>query len=121
PLGVYSTDVFGEAATSPGGFITVDFLKGTVESGRNSASLTKAVGLYRVVLEKVCSKHGCSVSYFRGLTARYSSNRGRRVLVAIEDNEGRRSVDEYVGTPLRHRKTIDGVGRVRTLRKPRRD
>jgi len=32
PIGVYATDVFGEAEESPDGFITVDFLNGKVRS-----------------------------------------------------------------------------------------
>jgi hypothetical protein len=122
PLGYYATDVFGEAKRSPEGFITVDFLEGTLVTGRASGPLGKAVGLYRGVLADVSAKHGASVSQFRTLTARYSvDSHGRRVVVTIEDSEGRRSIDEYVGDPLRHIKTVDSAGRVRTSRKPRRD
>jgi len=121
PIGVYVTDVFGEAEKSPGGFITVDFVNGKVAAGFGSAGLEKAVRLYRDVLESLCTKHGASVSTFRILTARYSGGRrGRRVVVAIEDSDGHRSEDEYMGAPLRHMKTVDDLGRVRTLRKPRR-
>lgn len=122
PLGYYATDVFGEATRSPEGFITVDFLKGTVVTGRASTPLEKAVGLYRGVLADVSAKHGASLSDFRALMAHYSGDRhDRRVVVTIEDSEGRRSIDEYVGDPLRHFKTVDSAGRVRTSRKPRRD
>jgi hypothetical protein len=122
PLGYYATDVFGEATRSPDGFIAVDFLEGTVVNSRASASLAKAVGLYRGVLTDVSAKHGASLSQFRSLTVRYSvDSHGRRVVVTIEDSEGRRSIDEYVGDPLRHIKTADSAGRVRTLRKPKRD
>jgi hypothetical protein len=122
PLGYYPTDVFGEAKRTSEGFITVDFLEGTVVTGRASGSLGKAVSLYRGVLADVSAKHGASVSQFRMLTASYSVGRdGRRVVVTMEDIEGRRSVDEYVGDPLRHIKTVDSAGRVRTLRKPQRD
>jgi hypothetical protein len=122
PIGVYATDVFGEARRSPEGFITVDFLEGTLPAGCASAPLGKAVSLYRDVVADVSAKHGASVSQFRTLTAFYSADsRDRRVVVTIEDSEGRRSVDEYVGDPLRPIKTVDSAGRVRTLRKPRSD
>jgi len=122
PIGYYATDVFGEAERSPAGLITVDFLEGTLVAGRASEPLCKAVHLYRRVLADISAKHGASVSQFRTLTARYSAkSRGRQVIVTIEDEEGRRSIDEYVGDPLRHIKTVDNAGRIRTLRKPRRD
>jgi hypothetical protein len=121
PLGYYATDVFGEATRSPEGFITVDFLEGTVVTGRASTPLKKAVGLYRVVLADVSARHGASLSDFRTLIAHYSADKhGRRVVVTIEDSEARRSIDEYAGHPLRHIKTVDNAGRVRTSRKPRR-
>jgi hypothetical protein len=121
PIGVYGTDVFGEAEESPDGFITIDFLHGNVAAGCASERLEGAVRLYRDVLEGVCRKHGVSVSAFRMMTARYSDRgRGSRVVVTIEDGKGRRSVDEYVSMPLRHMKVVDDLGRVRTLRRARR-
>ena len=47
PIGVYVTDVFGEAEKSPDHFITVDFLRGKVAAGSGSAGLEGAVRLYR--------------------------------------------------------------------------
>ena len=122
PIGYYVTDVFGEAEKNPQGVIAVDFLNGTFAAGSGSAQLEEAVRLYRGVLENICTKHGASVSSFRMLTAHYFAGRtGTRVVVAIEDTDGHRSVDEFVSAPLRHIKTVDGLGRVRTLRKPRLD
>jgi hypothetical protein len=121
PIGYYPTDVFGEAGKSPDGFVTVDFLRGAIVAGDASASLTKAVGLYRGVLADLSAKHGGSVANFRTLTARYSTaGLQKMVVVTIEDSNGRRSADEYAGVPLRHPKTVDTAGRVRTLRKPKR-
>jgi hypothetical protein len=116
-VGVYDMDVFGEAGRSPEGFITVDFLNGTAVGGRHSVSLAKAIGLYREALPELCERHGVSVSSFRELTARYSIDAlGRQVIVVVEDKNGRRSTDKYVGTPLRYVKTVDSLGRVRTKR-----
>lgn len=119
PIGFYVTDVFSEAGKTSQGFITLDFLSGTVVSGRASASLTKAIGLYCQAFTDMSAKHGVAVSKFRVLHATYYAD--GRVIIAIEDNKGRRSTDEYVGVPLRHRKTTDGLGRVRTLRNPKRE
>jgi hypothetical protein len=116
-VGICATDVFGEARKSPEGFITVDFMKGITTGGPASASLVKAVGLYRDALPDLCERHGASVSSFRELTARYSvDTAGGRVLVTVEDKNGRRSTDEYIGSPLRYVKTVDNLGRIRTKR-----
>jgi hypothetical protein len=113
-IGVYETDVFGEASRSPGGFLTVDFLAGRCEAGNPSLALASAVARYGVSLAELCKKHGASRSDFRRLTARYSSDPlDRRFTVTVEDRRGHRSVDEYVGSPGRRQKVLDALGRVR--------
>lgn len=117
-IGCYNFDVFGEARNSSEGFITVDFLNGTTSGSPVSETLAKAVTLYRDALPALCEKHKVSISGFRQLTARYSRDAiGGRVQVTIEDKNGRCSVDEYVGIPLRRLKTVDNLGRIRTKRK----
>jgi len=102
--------------------MTVDFIRGTIVAGSASTSLAKAVSLYRDVLAHMSARHGVSVGSFRRLTARYSTlGLQPTVVVRIEDSRGRCSADEYVDVPLRHIKTVDIAGRVRTLRKPKRD
>jgi hypothetical protein len=113
-IGHYELDVFGEAARSPEGALTVDFLAGRCVEGVASASLARAIGLYRTALLDLCGKHRTTVSAFRVLTARYSSDPyGSRFVVTIEDQRGRRSVDAYVGTPGRRVMARDGLGRPR--------
>lgn len=120
PIGYYVTDVFGEAQKAPGRFITADFLKGDLVAGSASLSLARAVRLYSDALVSISAKHGVSVQDFRMLIARFSTSGSQpTVLITIEDSQGRRSTDEYVGIPLRHIKTVDGAGRIRTLRKPK--
>ena len=55
---------------------------------------------------------------FKTLTARYSSDiaGARRTVVTVRDRLGRSYVDEYIGTPARHVKVTDHLGRVRTQR-----
>ena len=116
-VGLYVTDVFGEVKKSREGSITVDFLNGTIKEGAASALLKEAVSLYRDVLPSLCERHSASLSCFRELTAQYSVDAiGGQVLVTIEDANGRRSMDKYIGLPLRHIKIIDRLGRVRTSR-----
>jgi hypothetical protein len=113
-IGVYSTDVFGEAARSPEGFITVDFLAGTSVGGKPSPSLARAFELYRDALTDLCERHGTSPAIFRELTARYSvDGYGAHFVVTAEDHQGHRSVDEYVGWEGKRPKVLDRQGRVR--------
>jgi hypothetical protein len=117
-IGAYEMDVFGEGARSPDGFIKVDFLSGKATHGVLSPSLAGAVEKYRAALPELCAKHGASIEDFRELSARYSVDRfNTRITVTIEDRTGRRAEDDYVGTPARHLKVIDRLGRVRTKRR----
>lgn len=114
-IGHYPMDVFGEASRSAEGFITVDFLSGTSTGGRPSASLARSIALYRDGLARLCDKHGASPSVFLELTARYSVDirAQRHIVVIVEDERGRRSVDEYVGIPATRIRVLDHLGRVR--------
>lgn len=117
-IGVYAMDVFAEAQKNREGFITVDFLAGTCTGGKPSPSLARAMVLYRDALTDLCDRHGTKPSAFRQLTARYSADAlAKRFVVTVEDQNGRLSVDEYVGLPGKRVKVIDDRGRVRTNRK----
>lgn len=62
---------------------------------------------------------GYAPDAFRELKARFSSDAfGRRFIVSIEDKQGRRSTDEYLGNPGRRVKELDGHGRMRPKRHP---
>jgi len=114
PISVYGTNIFGEAVSSPEGFITVDFLTGKSEGALPSSFLKRAITEYRDAFAALCRKHGTSPSAYREMTARYSEDiYGRRLVVTLEDNRGRRSVDEYIGTPGRRVKVLDQLGRIR--------
>jgi hypothetical protein len=116
-VGVYEMNVFGEARRSPERCIVVDFLSGRVIKGRASPYLVRAIALYGKALPAFCAKHRASSTIFRELTAQYTVDAyGPRFAVTVEDNEGRRAVDEYVGVPGRRIRTVDHLGRVR--RKP---
>ena len=113
-IGVFEMDVFGEAAASPEGYIEVDFLTGEASGGRPSPDLARALRLYAEALADLCKRHGVEVSDFRHLSARFSGRpMFERFTVTVEDREGRRSTDDYVGVPGRRPKTLDHLGRVR--------
>jgi hypothetical protein len=118
-IGVYDMDdVFAKAARSAERHLTVDFLHGTT-SGDVSPSLAEAIRKYRDALPGLCEKHGVSASAFRELTARYfvKGIYGRRFLVTIEDQAGRRSIDEYAGIPGKRIRVNDHLGRLRPKRR----
>jgi hypothetical protein len=114
-IGVYEMDIFGEAAQTPEGFVVVDFLTGTTASGVVSAAHGRAIELYRHALGSLCEKHGTSPSAFHKLSVQYFAD--RRFLVTVEDHQGRRSTDEYVGSPGRRVRVLDPLGRVHPSRR----
>jgi hypothetical protein len=115
-VGVYEMDVYGEAARSPVGFIEVDFLAGRASGGPPSASLERAIALYRDALPDLCARHRAEAPAFRTLVVRFwEAYDGRRYRVTIEDRNGRRSVDDYQGAPGRRVRGLDRLGRVRRL------
>jgi hypothetical protein len=94
-IGVYEIDLFGEAARCPQRAIKVDFLAGTATSGVVSDRLAVAITKYRDALVDLCVRQGASVANFRHLSATYTTRgRERRISVFVEDQRGRRSVDE---------------------------
>jgi hypothetical protein len=120
-IGVYEMDdVFGEAARSPEGYITVDFLHGTASGGTPSPSLSRAIALYRDGLAELCAKHGTSPTAFRELNARYWVDAvGLRIRVTVADQAGHRAVDDYVGSPGKRVRARDSLGRRRRVRRLR--
>jgi hypothetical protein len=115
-VGLYNTEIFDEAGASSEGFLTVDFLTGTIANGRASQSLAESVMLHKKVLPSFCQKHGASISDFRELTVRFYGQPNRPFTVTIEDQTGRRSSTEYETIQAQRAKMLDKLGRVR--RKP---
>ena len=102
-IGLYFTDIFGEATRAPNGFITVDFLTGTSSGGRPSLDLARAIHLYRAALPALCERHGVEHSEFTALTVRYGTDikYGVHARIEVSDRHGRHFVDRYLGWPLR--------------------
>lgn len=102
-VGVYEMDIYGEAGRSPEGAIKVDFLTGKVIEGEASASLRKAVELYRTAFDDLCVRHGVEPWSFKAATARFGTDAtlGPHFTVHVEDREGRVATDRFVGSPGR--------------------
>ncbi|MDC7694428.1 hypothetical protein PQU94_09055 [Asticcacaulis sp. DXS10W] len=116
-IGVYATDIFGEASATPEGYILVDFITGETSGGKVSPSLAKAVLLYSQMLGDLCNRHGVPSNAFRLLEVRYVHDPyGQRFVVSIEDQTGRKSIDEYIGNPGKRVKELDHLGRIRPKR-----
>ena len=113
-IGVYEMDVFGEAARSEEGALTVDLLTARITEGSASESLRTAVSLYRDALSKLCDQAGGSVADLREASVRFWSDPlSSRFAVTIEDARGRRSTTEYAGVPGKRLKVMDALGRLR--------
>jgi len=100
-VGYYAMDVFAEAAASKEGFILVDFLNATTAGSPVSASLARAVCLYRDILPEFCARHGVELDDIHVLQVRFGTDPayGRHFLVTVENASGRRSATRYFGVP----------------------
>jgi hypothetical protein len=96
-IGHYPVDIYEEAASSPEGHITVNFMSGSPVS----ASLNQAIALFSKAMPVLCKKHGIHESEIKTLTVRFGTDlvAGRHFLVTVDASDGRRSVDQYVGVP----------------------
>ena len=100
-IGVYTMDVFAEAAGEPEGFVVVDFLAGSTTAATASADFRRAIGHYRDALPELCAKHGVKPTEFAKLETRYGTDlvHGAHFTVTVEDIDGRHSIDRYIGVP----------------------
>ena len=101
-IGVFATDIYGEAAAGPPGYLEVDFLDATITGNAASAGLRRAVELYRQeALPELCRSHGVDPSTIRCLRARYSVDavHGPQFTVTVGDSRGRQSEALYRGRP----------------------
>lgn len=113
-VGWVFVEIHREAAASPEGHITVDFLSGAITGSPASPALRHAVGLYVQQLPALALRHGLDPGSIAVMTARFGTDRilGPHCLVTVETTDGRGSVDRYVGLdakrfgkPIRRRRT----------------
>lgn len=100
-IGMYTVDVFGDAAASSAGHIIVDFKSGTTSGSRASRTLKSAVRKFAEALPKLAVKNGINPADIKVLQARFGTDKvvGPHFTVTVEAQDGRRSVDRYVGSP----------------------
>ena len=114
-VGVYNFDIYAEASRSRKRFIQVDFLTGKSTAAWPSWKLRSTIRKYKDGLKDLCAKHDTAPDAFRTLTARYFRDGiGKRMVVTIENKQGRRSIREYVGNPGKRIRVLDPLGRVRS-------
>lgn len=106
-VGIYDMNVYAEAAASEDGYIKVNFLAATTIGSPTSASLTRAIELYRDALPGLCAKHGLNRNDIKTLDVRFGTDPafGPHFSVTVESFDGKFSTDQYVGIPgrrLRH-------------------
>ncbi|MCE7797570.1 hypothetical protein LWE61_13545 [Sphingobium sufflavum] len=113
-IGYHSMDVFGEAASSPDGFIEVDFLNGRIAQGTASDSLEAAAARFGEVFPEFCRKNGAEATDFKALSVIFDATAlDRRVLLLVTDRNGDSSTTEYTGIPLKRLRVLDSLGRIR--------
>lgn len=101
--GIFSVDVFGEAAASPEGYIVVDFKTGSASGSPASSKLREAIHRYSELLPGLAKQHGLDLSEIKVLVARFGTDpvAGPHFSVTVETTDGRRSIDQYAGMPGR--------------------
>ncbi|MDG4885552.1 hypothetical protein [Mesorhizobium sp. WSM4884] len=113
-VGYCPTDVFEEAATSPGGVIEIDFLSGSIIGGRPSHQLKGAAAIFGQAFPIFCKKNGAEATDFQSFLAAFDAKGGRRrAMLTVVDRNGRRSCTEYDGVPLKRLRVLDTLGRIR--------
>lgn len=102
-IGMYDVDIYGEASSSPEGHVIVDFMTGSTSGSPISAHLRRALDLYSKALPELCKRHGLDLSEIKVLSARFGTDSiaGRHFAVTVEASDGRRSLDQYIGSPGR--------------------
>lgn len=102
-IGLYTLDIFAEAAASREGEIVVNFLTGATAGSPASAGIKHATGQFAQRLPELASQHGLDIGQIRVLSARFGTDKvaGRHFQVSVETADGRRSMDQYVGSPGR--------------------
>ena len=100
-VGLYFVDIFAEAAASPEGHVTVDFVTGTTSGSPISQSLRQAVQRFAERLPELARKHGIDPSNIRVLSARFGTDAaaGPHFAVTVVTSDGRESLDRYAGLP----------------------
>nr|WP_314428645.1 hypothetical protein [uncultured Brevundimonas sp.] len=112
-IGVYAIDIWAAVAETPSRQLDIDFLTGECNPA-TSDYLARAVQLYARALPDLCRRQGVNITDFAELTAHFSGAPPlHRIEITVTDRLGRTSNDAYFGAPLKRRKVLDVLGRLR--------
>ena len=108
------TAIFAEAAVTPGGFVIVDFLSGTMTGAYLGGELEEAAPLLHSAFPAFCAKHGVDFSDYSMCLVRFVAARGGNShIITVEDRSGLHTASKYVGMSGRRSKELDDLGRLR--------
>ena len=98
--GFYELDLYGDAAKSSGGKLTVDLLNGLVIEGGPSPELAIAISRLRFHFDRLCQTAGISRDDCRAANAHFYATPTRvGFTLIIEDALGRVTETDYEGIP----------------------
>ena len=101
-VGMFSTQVFAEAAATPDGSLTFDVLSGKTRGAYPGGEVELAAPLYRNAFPTFCQRHGADHADFRQLVVTFTAEiAGNRFSVMVKDCRGRTSTIDYLGATSR--------------------
>lgn len=100
-VGMDCANIYGEAAASPQGFIVVDFITGSISGSPVTDALRQTILAYSTQLPELAQKHALNLAAIQVLSARFGTDPvvGRHFQVTVQTSDGKRSIDQYVGSP----------------------
>ena len=98
--GFYELDLYGDAAKSPDGKLSVDLLNGRVIAGTPSPELSAAISRRSLHFDRLCATAGIARGECQAANAHfYATSQRTGFTLAIEDGAGRVTETDYEGTP----------------------
>jgi hypothetical protein len=111
--GFYELDVYGDAATSPGGKLRLDLLNGKVLEGEANKDLQTALARIPPLFAEGCRRSGGSLTDLRCAEATFSrSGSEEGFVLEIEDSKGQRSATDYSGSESKRTRDLDRHGQL---------
>lgn len=98
--GSYELDLYGDAAKSPGGELSVDLLNGIVVKGTPSSELSTAISRLSAHFDRLCQSAGSSRNDCHAAIAHFHSMpTSSGFTLVIEDSAGQVTETDYEGIP----------------------
>lgn len=114
--GFYELDLYGDAAKSPDGKLSVDLLNGRVIEGTPSAELSTAISSLSLHFDRLCQTASIARGDCRAANAYFYATPTRTgFTLTIEDGAGRVTETDYEGTPAHRVLERDPRGNTRRI------